>query len=264
MIRIAISGACGRMGQMIARLAAGEKDLRITAAIEHAASPRLGDDYGQILGTGRLDCPVRDRYGGGADVLIDFSAPEAALKRAGECAARRTAVVIGTTGLSDRDRATLRRIARRIPVLQSNNMSVGVNLLLRFLPEIARALGKEYDVEIVETHHRFKKDAPSGTAISLAESIAAGLKRDLRRDAVYGRSGIVGERRAGEIGIHAVRAGDVVGEHRTIFATLGETLEITHRAHSREIFARGALRAVRWIARRKPGLYRMRDVIGGL
>ncbi len=261
MIRIGISGACGRMGRMIGGLAGAEKDLRVTAAVEHEGHPRLGDDFGVLAAAGAPGCRVTPRYEGGADVLIDFSSPEAAGARIRECAAHRTAYVLGTTGLPSRVASDLRRLARRVPVFQASNMSVGVNVLIRFLPEIARMLGDAYDVEIVEAHHRFKKDAPSGTALSLAEAIAAGLRRDLKKVAVHGRSGLTGGRTTKEIGLHAVRAGDIVGEHRILFGTLGETLEITHRAHSRELFARGALRAARWLAGRKPGFYGMADVL---
>jgi 4-hydroxy-tetrahydrodipicolinate reductase len=195
-------------------------------------------------------------------VLIEFSMPEPTLEHLRLVAARGGRAVIGTTGFSPAQRDEIAKLASRAPIMVASNMSVGVTLALKVLPIIARALGDDYDVEITEIHHRFKKDAPSGTAVSMAEAIAQALGRDFGKSAVYGRQGLTGERTTKEIGMQSVRSGDVVGEHTVSFGTLGERLELTHRAHSRDTFARGALRAARWITTRAPGLYSMHDVLG--
>ena len=197
-----------------------------------------------------------------SDVLIDFSLPAGTLGVIDACIARKTPMIIGTTGIDEAGVKKIEAVAKMVPVVFAPNMSVGVNLLFKVAGEVAKALGDDYDVEIVETHHRFKKDAPSGTALGLARSIADALGRDLSTDAVYGREGAVGERTKREIGIHAVRGGDVVGDHVITFAGLGERIELTHRAHSRETFVRGALRAAKWIRGKKAGLYSMREVLG--
>jgi 4-hydroxy-tetrahydrodipicolinate reductase len=197
-----------------------------------------------------------------ADVLIDFTAPEATRRIAEQAATRGVALVIGTTGLPDAVRAQLAAAAARVPVVASANMSLGVSVLFGLLDRAARALGDAYDVEIVELHHRHKRDAPSGTALAMGEVLAGALHRDLPRDARHGRSGQVGERTREEIGILAVRGGDIVGEHTAYFCGPGERLELTHRAQSREPFARGAVRAALWTRGRAPGLYDMRDVLG--
>ncbi len=246
-------------------LARGSADLRVVAALERPGHPALGRDAGEVAGAGRLDVPVtadphpvlaRDR------VLVEFTAPEATLDHLRVAAAQGARAVIGTTGLSVAQVGELRALAGRIAIVFSPNMSVGVNLAFRVLALMARALGDEYDVEITEIHHRMKKDAPSGTAAKMAEVVAEALGRDLGEVGVYGRRGLVGERSPKEIGVHAVRGGDVVGEHTVVFSTLGERLELTHRAHSRDTFAHGALRAIRWVPGAQPGLYSMHDVLG--
>jgi len=261
--RLAVNGACGRMGSMVVRLAAADAQVRLGAAIDAADHPRLGEDIGTLAG---LDSPLgvllSDDLDSEADVMIDFSNPAGAMRCLETCVERRIPLVIGTTGLDERQAAKVRSAAKIIPVVLTPNMSVGVNLLLKIVGDVAKALGREYDVEIVETHHRFKKDAPSGTALKLAEAIAKATGRDIEKDAVYGRHGALCERRAGEIGIHAVRAGDVVGEHTVTFAALGERVELAHKVSSRETFARGALRAAKFLLARKPGLYSMLDVLG--
>jgi 4-hydroxy-tetrahydrodipicolinate reductase len=198
---------------------------------------------------------LRDR------VLVEFTAPEATLEHLRVAAAQGARGVVGTTGLGPAQVAELKALAGRTAVVFSPNMSVGVNLAFRVLALMARALGDEYDVEITEIHHRMKKDAPSGTAAKMAEVIAEALGRDLGEVGVYGRHGLVGERGPKEIGVHALRGGDVAGEHTVVFSTLGERLELTHRAHSRDTFARGALRAIRWVATAPPGLHSMHDVL---
>ena len=196
------------------------------------------------------------------NVIIDFSRADASVRFLRAAATRKIPVVIGTTGFSPPQLSEIKKIARRTPVLLSANMSLAVNLLVSTLGRIAAKLGDDYDVEIIEAHHRFKKDAPSGTALAMAKAIAAGLKRDLDKVAINGRKGMVGERPRKEIALLSVRAGDIAGEHTVIFAGIGERLEFIHRAHSRDTFARGAVRAAEWLARQKPGLYGMVDVLG--
>lgn len=262
-LRLAVNGACGRMGREIARLALADPGWALAGALEGRGHPDVGREYGTVLGRAPLGVTVSGSLGAGArvDVLIDFSVPAATEARLQECVSRRVPIVVGTTGLGPAAAKALRAAGRRIAVVQAPNMSVGVNALLASLPELARLLGRGYDLEIVETHHRFKRDAPSGTALALADVLSRALGRDLERDAVYGRRGDTGERAEGTIGIHAVRAGDVAGEHRVIFGGPGETIEVTHRASSRETFARGALRAARFAASARPGLYTMADVL---
>jgi 4-hydroxy-tetrahydrodipicolinate reductase len=263
-IDVVVAGAAGRMGGRLLALARESADLRVVAALEHPGHPGLGRDAGEVAGAGHLGIPVtadpgsallRDR------VLVEFTAPEATLEHLRVAAAQGARGVIGTTGLSPAQIAELKALAGRTAVVFSPNMSVGVNLAFRVLALMARALGEEYDVEITEIHHRTKKDAPSGTAAKMAEVIAEALGRDLGEVGVYGRHGLVGERGPKEIGVHALRGGDIAGEHTVVFSTLGERLELTHRAHSRDTFARGALRAIRWVATAPPGLHSMHDVL---
>jgi 4-hydroxy-tetrahydrodipicolinate reductase len=237
----------------------------VVGAFERAAHPDLGRDAGEVAGACHLGLPIA------ADpapllvpgrVLVEFTAPEPTLEHVGLAAAQGAGAVVGTTGLTTRQVEELRRHAAQVPILLSPNMSVGVNLAFRVLALMATALGDDYDVEITEIHHRMKKDAPSGTAAKMAEVIAEALGRRIEDAGVYGRHGFVGERTAKEIGVHALRGGDVVGEHTVVFSTVGERLELTHRAHSRDTFAHGALRAARFVAAARPGLYSMHDVLG--
>jgi 4-hydroxy-tetrahydrodipicolinate reductase len=264
-VELVVAGAAGRMGGRIVALARESTDLRVVGALERAGHPALGRDAGEVAGGGRLGVAVtpdaaavltRDR------ILLEFTAPEATLEHLRLAARQGAKAVVGTTGLAPAQVAEVRELAARTAILLAPNMSVGVNLAFRLLALMARALGDDYDVEITEIHHRMKKDAPSGTAQRMAEVVAEALGRDLDRVSVYGRHGMVGERGRTEIGVHALRGGDVVGEHTVTFATLGERLELTHRAHSRDTFAQGALRATRWMAGAGPGLYSMHDVLG--
>jgi len=264
-IKIIICGAGGRMGGRIIAGSRSEPDLEIAGAVERPGHPGLGRDAGELSGRGTIGCPLTDSLAAvleRGDVVIDFSAPEAAAENAAAAAAAGKSLVVGTTGISPEGEKQLRSAAAGIACVYSPNMSVGVNLLFRLVGETAEALGDAYDVEIVEAHHRLKKDAPSGTAKKIAEVAASALRRDLGEAAVYGREGLVGERTREEIGIHAVRAGDIVGDHTVIFSAPGERLELVHRAHSRDTFARGALRAARFAAAAGPGFYSMRDVLG--
>ena len=261
---IVVIGAAGRMGSRIVALHR-EAGLRLAAALEAPGHRALGRDAGEVAGAGVLGVPLtadaaaaitRDR------VLIEFSVPEASLEHLRLVARTGARAVIGTTGFSAAQREEIATLARQAAILVAPNMSVAVTLAFSLLRTMAKALGDDYDVEITEVHHRYKKDAPSGTAVRMAEIVAEALGRDLRKVGVYGREGLPGERSGKEIGVMSLRSGDVVGEHTVSFGTLGERLELTHRAHSRDTFARGALRAVRWIAGRGPGLYSMHDVLG--
>jgi 4-hydroxy-tetrahydrodipicolinate reductase len=262
MIHVAISGAAGRMGQTLIRLIAEETDLQLAAAIESPGHPSLtgGGEPAELAGLGlKLTDAIPPQ---GVDVLIDFSAIEGTLARVETCATMGLPCVIGTTGFSAEQKQRIAAAAKKTAVVHCPNMSVGVNVLFHAAAELARTLGPDYDIEIVEAHHRFKKDAPSGTAIKIAEEIAKATSRNLDETAVHGRGPGDGPRKPGEIGLHAVRGGDIVGEHTIYYTCLGERIELKHVAHSRDTFARGALRAARWVADRGPGLYSMNDVLG--
>jgi len=262
MIHVVVSGAAGRMGRTLVRLIREADDLELVGALEAPGHPCLGSDAGVLAGAGECGIRVAADLPRALDVLVDFSLPEGAVERIAACAERGTAAVIGTTGFSDKQRKRIAAASKRCAVVLSPNMSVGVNVLFHAAADLARTLGPEYDIEIVEAHHRFKKDAPSGTALKLAEEIARATGRDLAESAVHGRGPGQPPRKPGEIGIHAVRGGDIVGEHIVYYTSLGERLELKHVAHTRDTFARGALRAVRWVADRGPGLYSMADVLG--
>ncbi len=263
-VSVVAAGAAGRMGSRIVACLRDVPDLRLVAALEAPGHPAAGRDAGEVAGVGAMGVSigadvasaiVRDR------VLIEFSAPEPTLEHLRRVADVGARAVIGTTGFTPAQREEIGALARRAAIMLSPNMSVGVTLALQVLATMARALGDDYDVEVTEIHHRFKKDAPSGTALRMAEVVAEALGRDLGSVGVYGRQGVPGERSQKEIAVMSLRSGDVVGEHTVSFGTLGERLELTHRAHSRDTFARGALRAARWIAGRAPGLYSMQDVL---
>ncbi len=262
MVRIAIHGAAGRMGRRLIALAQEQAALRVVAAIEHDRHTRLGEDAGVLAGVGSLDLPITSAWPEELDVAIDFSTPDGAMTAIAECERRRFALIVGTTGLDDAHHAAIDRAAQSIPVLNAPNMSLGVNLLFRLVGRVAATLGEDYDVEIVEAHHRHKADAPSGTALGLLRALCEATGRDERRDAVFGRHGNEAARRPGEIGVHAVRMGDVVGDHAVSYATAGERIELRHTATTRDVFARGALRAARWLVGREPGRYTMADVLG--
>jgi len=262
MVKVAVSGAAGRMGKRLVSLAASDPELKLVGALEAPGHPDMGKDAGLVAGIGEIGVKIIRKLPAGADALIDFSAPEATLDRLEEALKMGLAAVIGTTGLSEEGVSRIEAAAGRIAIVFSPNMSVGVNLLFKIAPRVAEALGGGYDVEIVETHHRRKADAPSGTALALARGIAEVLGRNLEKTGVYGRRGKMAGRSAEEIGIHAVRVGDVVGEHVVIFGNTGERIELVHRANTRDAFASGALRAAKFVAGKPPGLYGMADVLG--
>lgn len=264
MIRIAIAGAAGRMGKALIQCAGQLDTLTVRAALEYAGHPDLGRDAGVCAGVDTIGVPLTDTASGirEADVLIDFTLHTAVPANAAAAADGGTAFVLGTTGLSDAEAAAVHAAAERVPVVWAPNMSLGVNLLWSLVKRAAAVLGTGYDAEIVEMHHRHKQDAPSGTALRLGEKIAEGRGQIFADVVDYGREGMVGARPEGRIGIHAVRGGDIVGDHTVILATDGERIELGHRATSRAAFAMGALRAAQWVHGREPGLYDMADVLG--
>jgi 4-hydroxy-tetrahydrodipicolinate reductase len=256
-IRAVVAGAAGKMGSRILAALREEKDFTVTGAFDRPGIESAGSGSG-----GELSSAIEPALEKGADVMIDFTTPAASLHHAAVCADRGVALVIGTTGFGEEQKNELRGFSRRIPLLLAPNMSAGVNVLFRLVADAARALGSAYEVEIVEMHHRMKRDAPSGTALRLAEVAADALGLRSKEPFVYERHGEVGARKPGTIGLQTLRGGDVVGDHTVHFLADGERLELTHRATSRDNFARGAVRAARWLAGKKPGFYDMQDVLG--
>ena len=260
-IKIAITGACGRMGKRLVALAHADKAFQLVAAIDRPESLEQARDAGEVAGIGPIGVPITFDLRPTPDVLIDFTAPTAMRHWLKTCHDREIAMVIGTTGLKDKDHAAIDVASAAIAILQAPNMSVGVNVLLRLAELAAQGLGDDYDIEIVEGHHRFKKDAPSGTAFALADSILKGLGKT-RKSLVYGRHGDDVPRQAGQVGMHSLRMGDEVGKHMVYFAALGERVELGHVATNRDTFAHGALRAAKWLKGQKPGRYAMSNVLG--
>jgi 4-hydroxy-tetrahydrodipicolinate reductase len=242
MTKVIVTGSKGRMGQALISCARKIQGLEVVAEVDK------DDKLEAVIGRG--------------NVVVDFSAHAATAGIARLCAGRKKALVIGTTGHTDADTAEIKKLKTKIPIVWSSNFSTGVNTLFWLTRKAAEILGPDFDLEVVEMHHRMKKDAPSGTAKTLAQILAAVRGVQLEAAARHGRLGIVGERTAGEIGVHSIRGGDVVGDHTVIFANVGERLELTHKASSRETFANGALRAAQWVVKQKPGLYDMQDVLG--
>jgi 4-hydroxy-tetrahydrodipicolinate reductase len=259
-VKLVIAGAGGRMGRALIEMVLRSSDLVLAAALEAPGNPLLGRDAGELVGQ-----PNGVRISSGfsdGDCLIDFTRPDGALANLEQCVAKGVRMVIGTTGFSPKQNERVAEGAKRIAIVQAPNMSAGVNVAITLAERAARTLGEGYDVEIIEAHHRHKVDAPSGTALAFGAAIEGALGRDLARDAVHGRKGEVGERKPGSIGFHAIRGGDIVGEHTVMFAGEGERLEITVRSASRATYAAGALRAARFLEGRASGLYDMRDVLG--
>jgi 4-hydroxy-tetrahydrodipicolinate reductase len=265
MVRAAVAGVGGRMGSRIAQLIRDAEGIELAGAFEHSAHPAVGKDIAEIIGgspTGKTVCADMQEALGEADVVIDFTNAAASLGHLQVAAANRIAMVVGSTGFSADQMEQARELSREFPAVLTPNMSMGVNVLFKVVADVTRMLGSGFDVEIVEAHHRFKKDAPSGTALKLAQIVARALDRELDQVGVYARHGLIGERTLQEIGIQTVRGGDIVGEHTVLFAGMGERIELTHRAHSRDNFAHGALRAALWVVRQPPGLYDMQNVLG--
>jgi 4-hydroxy-tetrahydrodipicolinate reductase len=265
MKNIIIAGAAGRMGRRIAAMVNEHKDLTVAGGFERPGNPGVGQDIGELAGIGHLGVAITDTVRSiidQGDCLIDFTFHEATMELARFAAEKGKAMVIGTTGLTPEHMAELKELAQRFPCVQSPNMAVGVNVLFKVAAKVAAVLGDDYDIEIVEAHHRMKKDAPSGTALKLGEVVAAAVNRKLEQVGVYSRHGMIGARTDQEIGIQTIRAGDIVGEHTVYFAGAGERLEITHRAHSRDNFAQGAALAAAWVTAQPNGLYTMFDVLG--
>jgi 4-hydroxy-tetrahydrodipicolinate reductase len=266
MTRVIVAGAAGRMGRRIGYMVHTAGNLELTGGFEQGDSPAIGKDLGEIGGYGPTGATIAsglEAVIGQADVIIDFTFHAATMEFARIAARHGKAMVIGTTGLTPEDLAELKSLAEgNFPCVQAPNMAVGVNVLFKVAKKMAAILGDDYDIEIVEAHHRMKKDAPSGTALKLGEMVAEGVNRDLAEVGIYARHGLIGERTDREIGIQTIRAGDIVGEHTVYFAGAGERLEITHRAHSRDNFAKGAALAAAWVADKPNGLYTMFDVLG--
>lgn len=262
--RIAIAGSSGRMGRALLEAVMQAPEFRLAAALERPDSDFIGRDAGELVGAPcgiAISSDVQQALSA-VDVLVDFTRPEATLTHMQTCLRSGVRMVIGTTGLDSDQKLRVAEAAKKIPVVMAPNMSVGVNLLFRLLETASRVLAEGYDIEIVEAHHRHKVDAPSGTALRMGEVIAHTLGRDLKQCAVFGREGVTGERRAATIGFATVRGGDIVGDHTALFAGTGERVEITHKASSRATFALGALRAARFLADKRQGLYDMQDVLG--
>ena len=263
-VRIAVAGASGRMGRMLIEAVSQADGCELTGALDVSTSPAIGSDATAWLGrssgvtiTADLDLGLER-----ADVVIDFTRPEGTMAHVAACRARGVRMVIGTTGFTDAQKATLREASAEIGIMMAPNMSVGVNVVLKLLDMAARALSQGYDIEIIEAHHRHKVDAPSGTALAMGEVVAAALGRDLKECAVYGREGVTGERDPSTIGFATVRGGDIVGDHTVLFAGTGERIEITHKSSSRVTYAQGSVRASRFLMTQGPGLYSMNDVLG--
>ena len=260
--KLTVIGAAGRMGRRILCLATESGDFDVIAAVERQDHPDIGKDAGVVAATDHIDVKLSNVYPTSADIAIDFSEPAAAVGTIDYCLDNDIALVSGTTGLNGKQHKKMESASRKIPIVYATNMSVGMNVLFKLVGQLALLLGDEYDIEIIEQHHRFKKDAPSGTALTLAESIHSATGRDWPGGLTHGRSGLDTLRKKGTIGIHAIRAGDITGIHSVMFGTLGETLTVSHTAHSRDTFARGALRAAKWLVDKGPGLYSMADVLG--
>ncbi len=265
MIKVAVAGAAGRMGTRISALSIDDSEIMLSGAFEREGHEFAGRDIGEIAGLekcGVLLSQSIEEIIKEADVVIDFTTVESTLYNIRVCAENKTSIVIGTTGLSESMIEEIKGYAATIPIVFAPNMSVGVNLLLKVIRDVASTLGDDYDIEIVEAHHKHKKDAPSGTAMKMAHVAADAVNRNLGDVAVYARKGMIGERKSKEIGIQTIRAGDIVGEHTVMFCGTGERIELTHKVSSRDTFSKGALRAAIWLKNKAPGLYDMQDVLG--
>ena len=265
MIKVCIIGAGGRMGKSIFSVLNNDNDVEIVGGTELEGHGLIGSDLGTANGVGENGVLITqdiNEAASDADVIVDFSAPVSTLKNAEYASGNNKAIVIGTTGFSAEERASLDKMIETVPSVIAPNMSIGVNLLFELSKNVSKIVGSDFDVEIVEAHHRNKVDSPSGTALGLAESVAEGLGVDLNDKAVYERHGNIGKRKEQEIGIQTIRGGDVVGDHTVMFLGDGERIELTHKALNRDNFSKGVLRAVKWIPGKEPGIYTMKDVLG--
>lgn len=264
-VRVGVCGAAGRMGKTILEVCNEIDNVEIAAAIEYKGSSMIGLDAGEQAGIGKIGVEITDdiaKVSDQIDVLIDFTIASSLTENLEKCHAAGKCMVIGTTGLDDEQKELINKMAKDIAIVFAPNMSIGVNLCLKLLEMAAQVIGEESDIEIIEAHHRHKKDAPSGTALRMGEVIADTLGRNLKECAVYGREGVTGERDKNTIGFATIRAGDIVGEHTVMFASAGERVEITHKATSRKTFASGAVRAAQWLAEKDKGIFDMQDVLG--
>ena len=264
-INVGVIGAGGRMGRMLIEAVQENPQTTLNAAIERQGSSLFGADAGEVAAIGRLDVQIVDDLKAvinDIDVLIDFSLPDATEQNMQICAANKVAMVIGTTGFNEQQEQVLAEASKQIAIVYAGNYSTGVNLSLKLLGMAAKAFGSDADVEVIEAHHKHKIDAPSGTAYMMAEAVAEARGQNLKDVAVYGREGQTGERKAGSIGIHAIRGGEIIGDHTVMFIADGEVVEITHRARARMTFAAGAVRAATWVIKQEVGQYNMQDVLG--
>jgi len=264
MINVIVCGGCGKMGSTVAQLVRQNENMKLAGIIESPSHPDIGKDWGTTVGLGKTGIIIKDNLEEviqETDQVLEFTNPKASLQHLEIISKYKKAMIIGTTGFSNEEIAKMKSASQNAPILFSPNMSLGVNLLYKLAAETAAALGDDYDIEIVEAHHRFKKDSPSGTAKKLAQEIAKAKGINLDEVAIYGREGIIGERGRGEIGIHSIRGGDITGEHTVMFTALGERLELTHKAHSRDTFAYGTIQAIKFMKGKPPSFYEMKDVL---
>jgi 4-hydroxy-tetrahydrodipicolinate reductase len=261
MINVAINGVCGRMGLRIATLVAEDKDLKLVAALEMKGHEHIGKNLSTMISRGHNNVIISDELNDAADVLIDFTSPDSTIDRLNTCIDKEIAIVTGTTGLDSEQMEQIKKASQIVPCLFSPNMSVGVNLLFNLVESVSNILGEEADIEIIESHHRYKKDAPSGTALKLAETVCAATNREMDDVVIYGRKGFSGERPQNQICVHSIRSGDIVGEHTVTFCNAGERLELVHKAQTRDSFALGSIRAAKFLAGKPPGFYSMKDAL---
>ncbi len=264
MVKVIVCGGCGKMGSKVAQLIYQNKNMGLIGIIESPSHPDKGKNWGMSVGLGKTGVIITDNLEEiiqNTDQVVEFTNPKVSLQHLEIVSKYKKAMITGTTGFLPEETEKIKNLASDIPFLLSPNMSLGVNLLFKLAAETAAALGDDYDIEIVEVHHRFKKDAPSGTAKKLAQEIAKAKRVNLDEVAIYGREGIIGERKKGEIGIHSIRSGDITGEHTVMFTTLGERLELTHKAHNRDTFAYGTIQAIKFMEGKSAGFYEMKDVL---
>ncbi len=263
-VKIIVTGAAGRMGKKIISAISNTPNASLAGALELSNNPNIGKDAGECAGVENMNCMISDsleKMDLSGCILIDFTQAQATIKNLEIISKNGAKAVIGTTGFSSKELEEIKSISKNAPIVLASNMSVGMNLLFKLVKDTAKTLGLDYNVEIIEAHHNLKKDAPSGSAKTLAEYAANGLDLNIEETGVYGRQGITGERPKKEIGVHAVRGGDIVGDHTVLFAGPGERLELKHQAHSRDTFASGAVRAALWLSKKEAGLYNMHDVL---